>query len=197
MASIESRIIDVFEVWGEMLVADAKRIIDASITADGGGQNSKLSGSVNYKVFNQNGKISFQLTMNDYWKFQDKGVDGTAISHGSEFKFKGKNINQKAMLAFVNARHMKIELSENKKTLNKSIRTKGIRQQHKKLSIEQGKKSLAFIIGASVAKKGIKPLHFMDKIITPDRITELKTMLAPIIKEQFILEIKDGINSNI
>jgi len=184
-----NKIIEVFEVWGERLVVIAKAEIDKAIAADGGGQNSRLSGSVNYKVLNQNGKISFSLTMNDYWKFQDKGVDGTEVSHGSKYKFKGKNINRKAMLDFINARHFKIDLTPHNKGLNKSLRNKGIRQQHKKLSLAKAKEQVAFIVGRSVAKKGIKPLHFMDKIITPERIAELKAMLIPVMRDEFILEI--------
>lgn len=187
---LEGKIIEVFNIWGRKLVDDAKQAIDTAIAADGGGQNSALSGSVNYKVLNTNGTISFSLTMNDYWKFQDKGVDGTQVSHGSIYKFKGKNINQKAMLQFINARHFKIELTTHKKNLNKSLRTKGIRQQHKKISLEKAKEQVAFVVGASVANKGIKPLHFMDKIITDERIAQLKEMLIPVMKEQFILDIK-------
>lgn len=184
------KIIEVFNIWGEELVKDTQTAIDSAIATDGGGQNSALSGSVNYKVLNTGGKISFQLTMNDYWKFKDQGVDGTEVSHGSKFKFKGKNISQKAMLKFIDARHIKIELSARTKGINKSIRTKGIRQQHKKLKIQDAKKSLAFIIGASVAKKGIGPLHFMNKVLTQERFDKLKAMLAPVIKNEFILELK-------
>lgn len=189
---LTDKIIEVFNIWGKDLVEDTKTAIDTAISADGGGQTSNLSGSVNYKVLNQGGNISFQLTMNDYWDYQDKGVNGTDVNHGSKYKFKGKNINQKAILAFVTARHMKIELTPKNKELNKSLRTKGIRQQHKKLSIEQRKKTLAFIIGRSVAKKGIEPLRFMEKVITQDRLDQLKAMLAPVIKDEFLLEIESA-----
>lgn len=150
---LNDKIIEVFNIWGAELVEDTKSAIDAAIAADGGGQGSKLSGSVNYKVLNTGGKISFSLTMNDYWKFQDKGVDGTEKSHGSEYKFKGKNISQKAMLKFIDSRHIKIELTPKTKELNKSLRNKGIRKAYKKLSIDKAKKTLAFLIGRSVAKK--------------------------------------------
>lgn len=192
---LTDKIIEVFDKWGKDLVDDAKAIIDKSIAADGGGQTSKLSGSVDFKVFSDNDRVTFQLTMSDYWKFQDKGVDGTEVSHGSKFKFKrrlnkyGKQKPVGGMLDFIESRHIKIELSPRKKGLNKSLKTKGIRQQHKKLSIKQAKESAAYAIGVSVAKKGIKPLHFMDKIITPDRLNQLKEMLKPVIRNEFILEI--------
>lgn len=191
---IAKQIVHVFNAWGKTLVKDTKTAINKAIVADGGGQTSKLSGSVNYKVINQSGVISFQLTMNDYWKFVDKGVNGTQISHGSPYKFKGKNLNQKAMLNFINARHFKIELNTKTKGINKSIRNKGIRQGHKKLSIDQAKKTTAFLIGRSIAKKGINPLRFMDDVITQERLSELKDMLKPLIKEQIVFTINSDLN---
>ena len=191
MASeLENKIIEVLTIWGEDLVNDAKQIIDASIKADGGGQTSSLSGSVNYKVLNQGGKITFQLTMNDYWKFQDKGVDGTKVSQGSEYKFKKKYINLGAALKFVKARHLKFELSVNTKAQLKGLKNKTVKKGIKQLAVESKQKSMMFAIARSVAEKGIKPLKFMDKIITQERMNKLKQMLAPVIKQQFILEIK-------
>ena len=190
---IEKQIVHVFNAWGKTLVRDTKRAIDRAIAADGGGQNSKLAGSVNYKVLNQGGVISFQLTMNEYWKFQDKGVDGTKVKHGSPYKFKKGNINQRAMLNFINARHFKIELSTRRQKTLKGIRTKGIRQGAKKLSIDQAKKSLAFVLGRSIAQKGITPKRFMEKVITTERLDELKEMLKPLIRDLFVLEIKSAL----
>ena len=189
---LNDKIIEVFNIWGVDLVEDTKAAIDKAIAADGGGQSSRLSGSVNYKVLNTGGKISFQLTMNDYWKFQDKGVDGTEVSHGSEYKFKGKNLPQKAMLQFIDSRHIRVELTEKTKELNKSLKHKTIRRAHKQLNIDKAKKTLAFLIGRSVAKKGIEPLGFMAKVITKERLDQLKAMLAPVIKSEFLLELKQA-----
>jgi hypothetical protein len=187
---LEDKIIEIFHEWGKVLVDDTKAAIDSAIASDGGGQASKLSGSVNYKVLNQGGVITFQLTMNDYWEYQDRGVDGTEKSHGSKFKFKKKNLNQKAMLNFINTRHLKIELDVKTKGLNKKLKNKTVRRAHKQISIDKKKKTLAFILGRSIAKKGIKPLHFMDKVITDERINKLKAMLKPVIKNEFLLELK-------
>lgn len=198
---LEKQIVHVFNAWGKTLVRDTKKAIDTAIAADGGGQTSKLSGSVNYKVINEGVVISFSLMMNDYWKFQDSGVDGTEVKHGSKYKFKqrlDKRGNQKpvnigAIENFIKARHIKIELSAKKKALNKSLRTKGIRQRHKQLSFDEARKSAAYAMGVDIAKKGIKPKKFMDKVITDERMNELKQMLAPLIRDAFVLEIKSAL----
>lgn len=190
---IENRIIEVFNIWGQSLVEDSRSIIDQAIQADGGGQSSKLSGSGKYKVLNSNGVVSFEFFFegSPYWKFADKGVDGTEVKHSSPYKFKKKNIDQKAAIAFIKSRHFKIELSTKAKANIKSLKNKTVRKSIKQISYDKALKGLAFVVGRSISKKGIKPAHFMDKIITPSRIDELKKMLAPVIRNQFIIDIKN------
>jgi hypothetical protein len=186
---IDKQIVHVLNAWGKTLVRDMKKAINTAIAADGGGQTSNLSGSVEFNVKQERGLIRFQLTMNDYWDFVDKGVDGTEKNWGSPYKFKGKNINQKAMIDFVKKRHFNIEVSTKQKGLNKSIRNKGIRKAHKKLSIENARKSLAFLIGRKLAREGKEPLHFWSKVINQERIDELKDMLRPLIKQEITINL--------
>lgn len=193
MPELDNKIIEVFEKWGQYLVEKSRRIIDAAIKADGGGQTSKLSGSGKYRILNSNGNISFEFYFegSPYWKFVDKGVDGTETKHGSPYAFKKKNIDPKAALAFVKARHFKVELSTNKQKKLKSIQDKKLRRETKSLSYDQKLKSLAFIVGRDIAKHGIRPTHFMDKIITKQEIEGLKKMLVPVLRDQFVLQIKN------
>jgi len=191
--SLNNQIITVFNRWGVKLVRDTKKAIDDAIANDGGGQNSNLSGSVDYKVLSKGNEIWFQLTMNDYWKFVDKGVDGTKQSWGSKYKFKGKNINQQAVLKFIKKRHLRIEISQSRKTSIKGVKNKGIKKAYKQMSLDAKRRSLAFVIGKSIAEKGLKPTHFMDEVITEERKNELKTMLKPLIEKSYILDIKSAL----
>jgi len=190
---IKKQIVHVFNAWGKTLVRDTKRAIDRAIAEDGGGQNSNLSGSVDYKVLSKGSEIWFQLTMNDYWKFVNEGVDGTKVNHGSKYRFKGKNINQQAVLNFIKKRHIKIDLSDTRSKRIKGIKTKGIKKAYKQMSLDAKRRSLAFVIGKSIAEKGLKPTHFMEEVITTERTNELKTMLKPLIEKSYILEIKSAL----
>lgn len=193
---IRKQTIHILNAWGKSLVKDLRKAINDAVKADGGGQSSSLAGDATYQVTDEGGNINFKLFFTGkgkkYWDYADKGVDGTEKSHGSKYKFKKKNLNQKAMLAFIDKRHFKIELTDRRKKRIKAVRTKGIRQQYKKLSILDKKKSLAFILGRSIAKKGLEPMRFMEKVITNERISELKEMLIPVIKEGYILDIKNS-----
>jgi hypothetical protein len=193
MPESEKKIIEVFEKWGQHLVEKSRRIIDAAIKADGGGQTSKLSGSGKYNVLNKNGVISFEFYFegSPYWKFVDKGVDGTETKRGSPYAFKKKNIDQKAALAFVKTRHFKVELSTRTKEKAKGLKDKNERKSLKQASIDSQRKALAFIVGRGIAKHGIKPAHFMDKIVTKQEIEGLKKMLIPVLRDQFVLQIKN------
>lgn len=173
MTDLEKKIIEVLTIWGEDLVNDTKAEID-EIFKDGGGQTSDLSGSVNYKVLNKGGVINFQLTMNDYYKFVEagrkKGAKGVPTEVLGKQWQNSKNINAVTVLKEIN--------------IKAGIKSK------KGLPYDKATKTLAFLIQRSIKKKGIKPRPFLNKVLTDERMNKLKQMLAPVIRNQFILEIK-------
>lgn len=88
-------------------------------------------------------------TTNGYAKFVDKGVSGTKIKYDTPYKFTKRNINQQAMLDF--------------------IRDRGIQPEGK-----ETREQIAFLMGASIASKGLKPTHFVDEAIGKKEIEDLK-----------------------
>lgn len=176
---LENKIIEVFSRWGDKLEADMKKAIHDAVGVHGGGQETALEGSVNYKVLNSAGTITFQLSMNDYWKYVEKGRRKGA--RGVPLDVIGKQWQNKKG---INAAQVIREITI------KSNAKKGIKSNPKKLNYDKAAKSLAFIIQRSIKRKGIEPRPFIDKVITKERILELKQMLAPVIKNQFILDIK-------
>lgn len=170
---------EVLERWGFQLVEDMKAAIDTAIAADGGGQSSKLSGSVKYEVKRSIEGYTFSLSMNDYWKFVEDG------------RKPGKAPPPKAMLEFVKRRHIKVDISTRKKKVLKSIRTKGIRQREKAISIEKKQKQVAFLIGRKIAKDGVEAHPFFDKVFNQARLDRLTEQLKPVIKEEIVFNIKE------
>lgn len=125
------------------------------------------------RIFGQT--VSLGIYMLDYWKFLDRGVNGTANKVGSEYSFKKKNVSQKAMLDFIKTRGIteyknkkgdivfSTKLSKLRKKKIKSIRNKGIKKAYKQLSELQKRKTLAFLLGRGVSKFGIKPTNFVEE----------------------------------
>mgnify|MGYP003352699205 FL=1 len=90
--------------------------------------------------------------MLDYWKYVEEGR-----------RRGGKMPPQQAMLNFIRDRGIKVELSKAKSNKIKSLKSKRIKKAVKQISVEKKAKSLAFVLGRSIAKKGIKPTHFLQE----------------------------------
>ena len=89
-----------------------------------------------------------------YFKYVDKGVDGTKVKHNSPYKFKndGKPVNIDAMLKFMASR--------------------GITPKEGKS--QEAYESLAFVLGMNQKAKGIKPTNFISEAIGKEEIEKLK-----------------------
>lgn len=177
---INKVIIEVLTRWGLDVVNDMKAEIDNVVTHDGG-QSSALSGSVNYKVINKGGEISWLLTMNPYWKYVEGGRRaGKKPPPSASIK---EWIKQKESLkANIDKILGRVTVSKKKTALSKGT---------KSMSFDNKLNSLAFMIARSIGKKGIKPKPFFNKVINEARINELNELLAPVLKEYFILEFKE------
>jgi len=144
----------------------------------GGGQESELEGSVSPSVtVLSNGNVVVALSMADYWVFVEKGR-----------KAGSKMPPSKPIEDWIKAKGIKVELTVKKNTKKR----KGITKVQRNLSFENKVKGLAFVMRRSIGKKGIKPRPFFDKVFNQSRIDELKNMLAPVMKEEFIIELKNG-----
>lgn len=125
------------------------------------------------RIFGQT--VSLGIYMLDYWKFVDSGVNGTEKKRGSEYSFKKKNLSQTAMLDFIKRSGIteyktpdgkvifSTKLSKLRKKKIKSVKNKGIKKAYKQLSELQKRKTLAFLLGRNIAKKGIAPTSFVDE----------------------------------
>lgn len=181
-------IIEILTKWGEVVVADTKEAIDSKIT-HGGGQTTDLSGSVNYKVLNSNGVITFQLTMNKYWYWLNYGRQPNKKPPPTKpLKewLKKKGISQ--------AKADKILLNVNIKHKGQGKKLGGIKitkRTLKTVPFEKKLERISWLFAKSIGKKGYKGEHFMDDIVSSHRIDELKSLLAPVIKQQFLIDIKN------
>lgn len=109
------------------------------------------------KIFGQS--ISLQVFMNDYWKFVDRGVNGTQRKRNSEYSFKKLNVDKKAMLKHIANRGI------NTKDLEKFYTNKkGLKVARKKpLEAQKARNTLAFLIGRKIASQGIEATNFVEE----------------------------------
>lgn len=155
---------NIIDKWGLQLVEDTKAAIESQVK-NSGGQESDLGGSVKFFRYSDN---TWVLTMKDYWRFFDKG------------RKPGKMPPTKAIRSFIE----KKGFSQAK--ANEILKLKG------RTKVKWSKKldRLSWAFAKSIAKKGTEAHPFYDKVINQKRIDDLKSMLAPALKKEFIMNIK-------
>ena len=100
-----------------------------------------LLNSIQGEVRVDNNLYTFVINLNDYWKFLEYGVNGTAVDNGSTYSFKGKTVNTDA--------------------IEKWITVKGI-VPHSINNKVPSTKQLAYVISRSIARNGIKGGHYLN-----------------------------------
>ena len=167
------KIVEILDEWGLELVNDLKASLDKYYPNE---QETALAGSINYKVLNSNGKYTFALSMNEYWKWAN---DGRAKGKkGVPLDAVGKLWQNKLG---IDARKVLFDMAVKSGKKPKSKNT---------IAYEKATKTLAFLIQRSIKKKGIKPRPFYDDVVTEQRIKDLKTKLTQAIREDLLINIK-------
>lgn len=100
-----------------------------------------LLNSIKGEVRVDNNLYTFVINLNDYWKYLENGVNGTAVDNGSTYSFKGKTVNTDA--------------------IEKWITVKGI-VPHSINNKVPSTKQLAYVISRSIARNGIKGGHYLN-----------------------------------
>jgi len=133
--------------FGKQVVNRAKGNLQK---AKGGGTN--LEKSLSFKVVTSQDGFSVEFYMESYGTFVDKGVSGTDVRRS--FKdYKGKTIS--SPYKYTNKQPPS-------RLLDKWIVKKGIAPRDKKGRF-MSRKSISFLIGRSIKKKGIQGINFFQK----------------------------------
>jgi len=118
----------------------------------------KLSDGLDYQITqsSKGDNLTLEFTSNEvYGAFIEEGVNGTKIKHGSPYSFTKKNIDQKAIIKWLES--PKIRLRKMTKTKSGGVSNVFIEKNAKNI------KASAFAIGRSIALKGIRGIGFMSK----------------------------------
>lgn len=119
--------------------------------------SGNLRKSLSYSMRDSSGntRLSFfaKGSAGEYASFVEEGVNGTQKNWRSPFSFKGKNINQKAILDWMKRKPIRLREMKNGKLGGFTKVT------------EAKKKQAAFLIGRSIAKYGFAPLNYMKDAV--------------------------------
>lgn len=202
MAAFEE-IAKILEEWGEDLVKDLKINLQNELTKGRGRRVQEEDSLIKEPTltYTQDG-LRLYVSMNDYWKYLERGVDGTERSYGSEHGYtnkkpSGKHFGKKwqTSVGITNPQKILLELEIKYKGINsrnkerrRSLRAKP--RDKKRLSYDKAAKALGAIIARSVFKKGLRPKPFIKKTLTEQRKQDLKDRIAQAIKQDFELIIE-------
>lgn len=100
-----------------------------------------LLNSIKGEVRVDNNLYTFVINLNDYWKYLENGVNGTAVDNVSIHSFNCKTVNTDA--------------------IEKWITVKGI-VPHSINNKVPSNKQLAYVISRSIARNGIKGGHYLN-----------------------------------
>lgn len=124
----------------------AKYVIQQSrsnLTKGNKNASKALYNSLGYNLKVSENSFSLSLEMEDYGKFQDKGVSGTEVKYNTPYEYTNKKPPASAFSQWV---------------IRKGL--KGVRDKSGRFVSRKG---LQFAIANSIFKKGIKPSMFFTK----------------------------------
>lgn len=191
MATVD-KIEDLLGEFGLSLVEDTRsslqKKLDARAAKYGGRKRtSKLWASVKDSVVYQSGKLTFKLTMNDYWAVVNDGRKKAPVSKEGQSKL--------SEWSGVSGLAEKIRISDLAKRKENQAKSKLKKKKSlKKMPFDIAKKSAAFLVARKLKNKVIEPTHFFDEVIEDGRLKELETKLTELIKNEIIIEIRNGFN---
>jgi len=141
--------------------------------------------SINIRSFATN--MVMEISMADYWKFVDKGVDGTMRKQGSPYKFKKGNIKQDAVKKFALNRGI---TSYKKPDGTVIFDTKKDLKDRKGKSIPMNKKfkTLYWLIGRGIARNGIKPTNFVDEAFDNNILDNMSKDLSTALGREILID---------
>lgn len=141
--------------------------------------DSKLRQSVSISY----GSLSFELSLEDYYKFIDKGVRGNKENRApnSPYAFKNKMPPPSALKNYIMQKDISVKgYSDKARGLRKKIReTKG-----------NALDKAAFAMAKTIQRRGIRKTNFYSSVVNPRAFTLLKKYAERTIGQSVIFEIK-------
>lgn len=131
-----------------------------------------LATSITFDVQNLGTSFRFRLSLLDYYKYIDEGR-----------KPGGKFPPPPVILEWMGYKRLQVA----DKSVKSIVRTKGAHKTAAAISISKTK-SLAYLIGRKIAKKGIAPTNFYSSVVNDELLNNLRSDLSKAFKRDIIVQ---------
>jgi hypothetical protein len=126
---------------------------------------------------------------NDYAFFVDKGVSGTRNKINSPFSFKNEGVSpnfNKSLRGWISKRGIKLE--------SRYSQTRNLTKQQRATKQIDEKTKMAYAIGRSIKRKGLKPTLFITDAVTEATLESMASGLANALGSSITITLANNIN---
>jgi hypothetical protein len=180
-------LIDEIESLLETFGVSAKEDLQQALRDKGvtfGGNDSKLSDKIQYKINKTTTGINFKLILPDYAEYVDNGREQGNVSEVGQKSIE-KWVQRKGIVGGFQSKNLEARLK--KQSENKSNRKK---KTLSKIPFDKASKAFAYLISRKLKTKRLQGNHFYTETITTERVNKLRIALTNLIKTDVTIEIK-------
>jgi hypothetical protein len=176
---IDNNTINAMNLYAQEVVKRAKRNLKIKKKIEGKyrvtDNTGALAKGLSYKLVKGQNKLNMRFTSNQpYADFIEQGVKGSTSSYASArkspFKFKSQNLASGVVEEWINTKPIKLRDLKTNQFISPT---------------EQAKKQASFLIGRSIANKGIAPRHFFKDAIEETKNRFVMDLAQGMIKDTF------------
>lgn len=197
--TLDEKIYNFVESWAKLLSDDLKASLDKALM-DGGSNRGQYDLDFKENVKVSNGSVIIQVEANgDYWDYVEQGVDGTKTKHGSDYSYKKKAIDFNAVEDWmkregVDAKRILLQMEVKRRGLSKTKNklspiNRSLSKVKKSLSYQDAVNVLAPVFATSIAREGLKPKPFIDRVYNKERILQLTEGLSEIMGQEITAQL--------
>lgn len=184
---------------GEILKKKAEYIVDSlkkNLEKHDSIASRKLFQSIRFDIKIFGSSYIFQIMMEDYWDYVDKGVKGSessAKAPNSPYQYKDKIAKVSEIERWITQKGIKVEISKSKSDVLKKLKNKTVKKSFRQQSVLSKRKSMAFGMATNIKKYGVKPTNFYSDVINAKFWTDFKSDIAKVLKQEYTIQIIESI----
>ena len=178
----------------ETLLAGFANLVIEELQKNLDQDNKNASSVLRQSIVMSVGDSEISISMEDYWKFVDKGVQGNGKGKsgkrlkgiGSPYKYTNKMPPVSALKKYIMNKGISIKgYSDKKRSLRKNIRSKP----------NNPIDNAAFLMARSIQQYGVDGSQFYSDVVNAKAFKQLARQAEKTLGKQVIFEIRDGNNN--
>ena len=178
----------------ETLLAGFANLVIEELQKNLDEDNKNASSVLRQSIVMSVGDSEVSISMEDYWKFVDKGVQGNGKGKsgkrlkgiGSPYKYTNKMPPVSALKKYIMNKGISIKgYSDKKRSLRKNIRSKP----------NNPIDNAAFLMARSIQQYGVDGSQFYSDVVNAKAFKQLARQAEKTLGKQVIFEIRDGNNN--